>query len=397
MQRDPRIDFFRGMALVFLFWDHVPGNFLGQFTLRNAGFSDAAEVFVFLAGCGSMLAYGRVLSTQGQYAMAMRILGRTWTLYVAHVFVLALLMAVVFIANAQVETRDFVAEAGLTYFTDQPQRALVAGLLLGFKPMLMDPLPLYVVLMLGSILVIPALVRTPLRVIVPSVLLWAWASHYEVNLPSRPDGTWYFNPLAWQLLFVLGAAAMLPAVTGRQMPALLVRAAHRLRPAALVFLVLAALLALSWRMPEWHDAVVPEAIGRLLYPISKTHLDVLRLLHFAALVLVVALSVPIAARWLASAPARGLRCLGRHSLEVFCCGVLLVPLADMLNALAGETLTIQLLTSLGGVVVMGAVAWLLDEQRRVRARPRDVPQALPAAVVVDEPCRPRSSGGPYHD
>jgi OpgC protein len=42
-QRDARVDFFRGLALVFIFVDHIPGNALGHFTLRNFGFADAAD------------------------------------------------------------------------------------------------------------------------------------------------------------------------------------------------------------------------------------------------------------------------------------------------------------------------------------------------------------------
>ena len=44
--RDPRIDFFRGVALIWIFIDHVPGNLLAHLTLRNFGFSDASELFV---------------------------------------------------------------------------------------------------------------------------------------------------------------------------------------------------------------------------------------------------------------------------------------------------------------------------------------------------------------
>lgn len=58
-QRDLRIDFFRGLALLFIFIDHVPDNVLARFTLRNFGFADAAEVFVLLAGFSAVLAYGR--------------------------------------------------------------------------------------------------------------------------------------------------------------------------------------------------------------------------------------------------------------------------------------------------------------------------------------------------
>lgn len=133
-QRDLRVDFIRGLALIFIFWDHIPGNFLGNVTLRTVGFSDAAEVFVFLAGYASALAYGGRLAQRGYFVTALHILRRSWILYIAHVFLLTQLMALIFIANGYVETRDFVQETGLSYFVGNPERALVDGMLLRFKP-----------------------------------------------------------------------------------------------------------------------------------------------------------------------------------------------------------------------------------------------------------------------
>lgn len=92
--RDLRIDFFRGLALVFIFWDHIPHNPLGQVTPRNFGFSDAAEIFVFLAGYAAVLAYGKLLLRDGYAVACLRVLRRVWVLYVAHIFLLAVLMGV---------------------------------------------------------------------------------------------------------------------------------------------------------------------------------------------------------------------------------------------------------------------------------------------------------------
>ena len=58
-ERDPRVDFFRGLALWFIFLDHVPSNTIGHLTLRNFGFSDATEIFVFISGYSAAIAYGR--------------------------------------------------------------------------------------------------------------------------------------------------------------------------------------------------------------------------------------------------------------------------------------------------------------------------------------------------
>lgn len=266
--RDPRIDFFRGLALIFIFWDHVPHNPLGQITLRNFGFSDAAEVFVFLAGYAAVLAYGKILRRDGYWLASLKILRRAWVLYVVHIFLLAMLMGIVFFANSHVETRDLVEEMGLTHFVTHPQQALTDELLLRFKPNLMDPLPLYIVLLAGLPLVLPLLLRNTWAVVSVSLAVYLLAPHLGWNLRAIADGVWYFNPVTWQLLFVLGGAAAIhssqphPAQTpGRLRQPLFVAAA--------LYLLLAGLLTLSWRWPEFHDALMPAALGDLLYPISK--------------------------------------------------------------------------------------------------------------------------------
>mgnify|MGYP006144332153 CR=1 FL=1 len=64
-RRDLRLDFFRGLALWFIFIDHVPSSSIGNLTFRNFGFSDATEIFVFCSGIASALAFGRVFDRAG--------------------------------------------------------------------------------------------------------------------------------------------------------------------------------------------------------------------------------------------------------------------------------------------------------------------------------------------
>ncbi|KAA6178835.1 OpgC domain-containing protein [Pseudomonas marginalis] len=355
--RDPRIDFFRGLALIFIFWDHVPHNPLGQITLRNFGFSDAAEVFVFLAGYASVLAYSKVLQREGYWMACLNILRRAWVLYVVHIFLLAMLMGIVFFANSKVETRDLVQEMGLTHFITNPQQALTDELLLRFKPNLMDPLPLYIVLLLGLPLALPVLVRKPLAVVAVSLTVYLLAPRLGWNLAAIADGVWYFNPVTWQLLFILGGAA---AIHASQPRAPETRPLHQqpLFLAAAAYVLLAGIITLSWRWPEIHDAVMPAALSNLLYPISKTDLSPVRLLHFLALAYVTAKLLPgrgWTQNWLARQSCR----MGRYSLEVFCLGVLLAPLADMLNAQVDDAWPMQIFSALLGLVLMAGLAvWL---------------------------------------
>ena len=63
--RDLRIDACRGIVLWCIFLDHVPNNIGSWLTLRNYGFSDAAEVFMFLSGMTCALAYGKARQCGG--------------------------------------------------------------------------------------------------------------------------------------------------------------------------------------------------------------------------------------------------------------------------------------------------------------------------------------------
>lgn len=373
-ERDHRIDFFRGLALVFIFWDHVPQNPLALATVRNFGFSDAAEIFVFLAGYAAVLAYGRIYQRDGYWVACVRMLRRAWVLYVVHIFLLALLMGLVFVANAQVETRDLVQEMGLGYFLDNPAQALVDELLLRFKPNLMDPLPLYILLLLALPLLLPALLRHREYLLGASLALYLLAPLFRWNLEAQPNGVWFFNPLAWQLLFVLGGAAALRA---QNRPAAAARPLGRqpLFIAAALYLLLAGLLALLWNWPRLHDALVPRPLAEWLYPIDKTNLAPVRLLHFLALAYCVAKLLPAGA-WLQHWAAQQLCRMGRYSLEVFCLGVLLAPLAEVANTLAGEGWLVRLGSALAGVALMAALGAWLELNKRL-SQPQPQPLAVP--------------------
>ncbi|WP_347901798.1 OpgC domain-containing protein [Pseudomonas purpurea] len=368
--RDPRIDFFRGLALIFIFWDHVPQNPLAHFTVRNFGFSDAAEIFVFLAGYAAVLAYGKIARRDGFLIATVKILRRAWVLYVVHIFLLALLMGIVFFANSHVETRDLVQEMGLQYFLSNPQQALVDELLLRFKPNLMDPLPLYILLLIGLPAVLPLMLRKAEYVVGLSVMLYLAAPWFQWNLAATDGGVWFFNPMAWQLLFILGGAA---AIHGQRPRVPQTRALPRqpLFVAAAVYLLVTGLIALSWKWPAIHDAFMPKMLGEWLYPISKTNLSPVRLLHFLAMAYVVAKLLPShgwTQNWLAQQSCR----MGRYSLEVFCFGVLLAPLADMLNAQASDALAMQIFSATLGVALMAMLGAWLDFNKRLN---RPMPMA----------------------
>jgi hypothetical protein len=57
-ERDLRLDLLRGIGQWMVFLDHVPYDVVGWLTIRNYGFSDATEFFVFISGYCAGYIYG---------------------------------------------------------------------------------------------------------------------------------------------------------------------------------------------------------------------------------------------------------------------------------------------------------------------------------------------------
>ncbi len=148
-QRDVRLDFFRGLALWLIFVDHIPGNIVNWFTLRNYGFSDAAELFVFISGYTAAFVYGRTMRDRGFVVAGARILKRAWQIYVAHVFLFVIFVAEIAYLSRGFENPLFAEEMNILEFLQAPHQTLFQAMLLKFKPANMDILPVYIVLLLG--------------------------------------------------------------------------------------------------------------------------------------------------------------------------------------------------------------------------------------------------------
>jgi hypothetical protein len=214
-------------------------------------------------------------------------------------------------------------------------------------------------------LVLPIFVRKPWVVVAMSFAVYLTVPLFGWNLAAIKDGVWYFNPVAWQLLFVLGGAAAIHT----QRPRLPDRRPLLRQPlfvSAALYAGVAGVLTVLWRWPQLHDAMVPTSLSNLLYPISKTDLSPVRLLHFLALAYVTAKLLPDTG-WTQNWLARQCSRMGRYSLEVFCLGVLLAPLADMINALTDDAFAMQIFTALVGAGLMGLLGVWLDFNKRLTA------------------------------
>src|SRR5215203_4514596 len=203
--RDLRLDLFRGLALWLIFLDHVPNNIVAWFTIRNYGFSDATEIFIFISGYTAAFVYGRAMLHAGFVVATARIMRRVWQIYVAHVFLFTIFLAEISYVATRFENPLYSEEMGIMDFLKQPDVTIVQALLLRFRPVNMDVLPLYIVLMLFLPLILWLMKWRADVTLALSVLLYAVTWQFDLYLSAYPNGVWAFNPFAWQLLFVFGA------------------------------------------------------------------------------------------------------------------------------------------------------------------------------------------------
>ena len=351
--RDLRLDFFRGLALWFIYIDHVPDNIASWLTVRNYGFSDATEIFVYISGYTAVIAYSRMMLKDGWPRATFRIYRRVWQLYVAHILLFVAFTAQIAYVSIARDTPQLIEEMQLMGLGQNPYRAILEAALLKFRPVNLDVLPLYIVLLAAFPFALPALLRWPWAVLLFSFGLYATTSHFDWNLPGYPDDkVWFFNPMAWQVIFYCGAVMAVVA------PRLEIFDRRRgiTTTVAGLYLAAAAFVAMSWHYNSL-ERLIPDWLARQIYPIDKTNLDILRLLHFLALAWLARLVVRRDAgflKWRIFLPIR--RC-GEQSLQIFCLGTFLAVTAQIVVAQYEESIVSQILVSLAGLIVMSLFAF----------------------------------------
>ena len=204
-KRDLRLDLFRGLANWLMFLGHVSTSALAWFSFRNYGFSDGADLFVFISGYTSALVFGRRMLEGGFVVGTTRLLRRVWQIYAAHILLFVIYLASVHFLSKSFDAPVLIDRFNVAPLLNAPVETITQGLLLRYKPLNLDVLPLYVILMGAFPPLLWMMLRHPNWGMLGSVLLYFAARQFSWNLPSYPSGVWYFNPFAWQLLFVLGA------------------------------------------------------------------------------------------------------------------------------------------------------------------------------------------------
>ena len=361
VERDVRLDLFRGIGLFMIFLDHIPEDVVSWLTLRNYGFSDAAEFFVFISGYLAGYIYGPIVRGRHFLAAAKRLWLRAWQMYVAHILLFLTFTAQIARTIRKFDNPMYADEFNVRNFLEHPDVLIGQALTLRYKPVDLDVLPLYISLIVASPLILWCAVRRPNLTLAGSVLLYLAARIFDLNFASYPPGTtWYFNPFAWQMLFVfaiwcgVGAASQIKALLQSRI----------VFSIAVAWILFALVIVMTWHS-SFLESLIPKWMMKAIYPIDKTDLDMLRFTHFLALAVVVTRYIPRDWAFLNTKWAYPFILCGRHSLPIFCLGVFLSFGAHWILVQYTRGVWEQLAVSVGGMCIMVIAAWLLERVHRV--------------------------------
>ena len=393
--RDPRLDFFRGLAMFIIFIAHTPRDAWALWIPARFGFSDATETFVFCSGMASAIAFGGVFARRGWLMGAARVLYRVWQVYWAHIglFLAIFVLMVAFDAGGDLFhgerwKRSYVGSLNLVPLVKRPDEQILGLMTLTYVPNYFDILPMYLVILV-LLPVVMALSRVSLWAVAFFVAgLW-WLANLHllgldpVNFPAEPwsQRGWFFNPLGWQLVFFTGFAFMRGWIPAPPVDRRLVLAAAAVTILTVPFAWYRVLNA----VPELREAATA------LKPLTgKTSFGVLRYVHFLATAYLAWVAVgPLGARlrgW-----GRGqvvvdvIRKVGQQSLAVFVASLVVAQIVGMLFRVFGNDWPMLLVGNLGGfaalIGVAYAVAWFKGQPWRKAAVP-SVDQTLPQSPAM---------------
>ena len=371
--RDLRLDLFRGVANWAIFLDHIPDNVVNWITTRNYGFSDAADLFVFISGYTASFVYARMMLERGFIVGATRLTKRVWQLYVAHIILFVIYIVSIGYVAQRYSDPEIINEFNVAGLVDSAVETLRQGLLLKFKPVNLDVLPLYIVLMGLFPPVLWMMLRQPDLTMLASIALW---------LAARQFG-WNFAGLSRRHL-VLQPVLLAGAVRVR----LLVRArAARAKSRSIInapvtlyfciaYLIFALIMTMAGKFPDF-GALFPHWLYATFNPNDKTNLAPYRFLHFVVIVILVIRFVPKdwpGLEWKMFDP---LIVCGQQSLAVFCVGVFLSFVGHFELMMSSGSLFAQIFVSVTGIAIMTIVAYYISWSKR-----QDKPLPKPAVAAA---------------
>ncbi|WP_027998233.1 OpgC family protein [Sinorhizobium arboris] len=352
--RDPRLDVFRGIGMLIILVAHVPNDPWALWIPARFGFSDATEMFVFLSGMASAIAFGRLFDREGFGLLTARVAHRCWQIYWAHVAVFLTVATIMAAAGNKPDGTSYVQSLNLVRFFDDPGPLLAGLMTLTYVPNYFDILPMYmVILALMPVMLLAERIDSRLPFVLMA-LLWLSAQLGLTHFPAEPwsNRPWFFDPFGWQLIFFLGFFLMRGTLT-------LPVGSRPLLIASIAFVLVT--IPFAWHVVLSASPVFLEAAQAIAPLTSKTDFGILRLVHFLALAQIAVLVVGDKGARLYHPAVRPLTTIlikvGQQSLPVFMTGMVAAQLIGIALDHVGRGALPVATANLAGFAILVATAY----------------------------------------
>ncbi len=350
---DYRIDFFRGLSLIFIFINHIPENAFSIVTSRTYALFDSAEVFMFLAGYSAALGYFSLLP-QGLQALALKALRRARAIWTYHVVLVVFIMAAAFAIST-----NWGIRTGYEIFFDRiesgPLQVLLGIPLLSFQAPLLDILPMYIIVMLLAPFLVWLRARSELALLTVSGLTWMFAARFFPAIPTMTyDIAWYFNPFCWQFLFAIGL--IFGWRTRTNMPPAASGDSRRVLDICCAFFVLFSACVLMTIAFQTFDDAGANRLRAMYFSLNKQCLDLWRVVGLLASAYLAARVIPKDAAWLKFSLSRWVCAAGAASLPIFALTVVLSFAGKFLVLALGQSILADAIATGAGIAIILAVA-----------------------------------------
>lgn len=354
--RDPRLDVFRGIGMLIILLAHIPSDHWALWIPARFGFSDATEMFVFLSGMASAIAFGRLFDREGIVMLSARVVQRIWQIYWSHICVFIVIATLMAVAGNKPDGTSYIQSLNLVRVFEDPAPLLIGLMTLTYVPNYFDILPMYmVILALLPVMLLAERIHRHLPLVLMTGL-WLSAQFSLTHFPAEPwsDRSWFFNPFGWQFIFFLGFFLMrgtiIPPPDNRWVMALAIT-------------IVVASVPFAWYMILDASAFFREA-AHAIHPLTdKTVFGILRLIHFLALAYIAFHAVGDGGHRLIHPrvfPAtRVLMKVGQQSLAVFTTGMVVAQIIGIWLDHVGRTPAWTTLANLTGFALLIATAYVV--------------------------------------
>jgi hypothetical protein len=223
MKRDLRLDTFRGLFLVWMAVNHLSGP-LHAYLYQALGFVSSAEPFVFISGVTAGMVYGRIGLQEGRFILRRRAFRRALDIYLFHMATFVLVIILEITITSKIYHSFYVYMNPLP--TESPLMALVLGSVFLMQPAILDILPMYCLFLLITPFIVNRFKtkQGTWWVLAGSLVVWSLATYTSWDSLERygerflPCNFGFFDPFAWQFLFVGGLFFGFRRAEARAMP-----------------------------------------------------------------------------------------------------------------------------------------------------------------------------------